>query len=1126
MRNDSGLPKPIVSISTVFNANVCKKWSDHCEKKCLAREPSEHMNYLVCDKNGDNVNGTSNSIQSDDSGDVLHSVPIRSDENLLFHECIESVATDSNESVDCNESVDSGVMYTITNFESGITHANIHMQEQNISPDTCENSSSVVSEQIPFPKLDKFRASFQKNFIFAHLNINGLSSKYSEIYEILRSGYIDFLAIGESKLYPELQMSFKVNNFTFYRRDRLNVSERNAGGGLAAYVSSVIPHRFRKDISFNQDGIEDMVFEIVMKKQKWFIVIVYRPPSISVNALKEAISYLYSRCENEGHHTIVLGDLNVNFSHENNPLSDEMEIFNLKNVVEGPTCFKSQTNPSAVDVILTNNPRRIISSLNVDVGLSDHHTMILAAAKMHAPKVDKKVIYYNSFKNFHAEDYLTDLACAPFQTGLIFDDLDDHVWYHNTLLKDVISKHAPKKKRIIKSRQLVYMNGELRRAINVKAMLKRKMNKIPSKENIDKFRFQRNHVTKLKRKSLKSYFDKKCSKDAMCQNPGEFWKTVKPFLGEPHRGTSEINLCENGEVITDSSEVCNILNDYYIKMTDSFSITETVSSSSSIGEIAEAYKDHPSIIKIKEKVTSDLPFNFKEISYDDLHSKLKNIKGNKATGFDDIPPRLVKAGASVLAYTFLPVINSGMKCNQFPNDLKCGDITPIFKKDDPLNKEKYRPVNVLPSFSKPFENIMFDQMMKFFENILSPSLSAYRKGYSTQHVLVKAIEDTKKSLDKNEHVGWVLMDLSKAFDALPHGLLIAKLKAYGLSESACRLICSYLSSRKQRVKLGSTKSNWQLLKRGVPQGSVMGPLLFNIFKNDIFYFLEGHCNLYNYADDDTISQSDHDISRLEQKLSFSSVKAVEWFKNNGMQANAPKFQVAFFTRSEDLKQIQVKINQVILESQPSVKLLGVTVDAKFSFSEHISNICKKAAVQVNGLRRLSIYLSQKTMFNIYVAFIVSNFLYCPLTWHFCSKINTKKMEKVQERALRIILRDVQNDYKMLLENSKRNSFHLMRLKLIAIEMFKVTNGMTPIFLQELFTKKQHFYSVRNNITLKLPAYNTITYGKNNLSYYGALLWNNIDMKYKNVNCLNEFKQLISQWPGPACNCGFCMICMF
>ena len=136
------------------------------------------------------------------------------------------------------------------------------------------------------------------------------------------------------------------------------------------------------------------------------------------------------------------------------------------------------------------------------------------------------------------------------------------------------------------------------------------------------------------------------------------------------------------------------------------------------------------------------------------------------------------------------------------------------------------------------------------------------------------------------------------------------------------------------------------------------------------------------------------------------------------------------------------------------------------------------------------------------------------------------MEKVQERALRIILRDVQNDYKMLLENSKRNSFHLMRLKLIAIEMFKVTNGMTPIFLQELFTKKQHFYSVRNNITLKLPAYNTITYGKNNLSYYGALLWNNIDMKYKNVNCLNEFKQLISQWPGPACNCGFCMICMF
>jgi hypothetical protein len=370
------------------------------------------------------------------------------------------------------------------------------------------------------------------------------------------------------------------------------------------------------------------------------------------------------------------------------------------------------------------------------------------------------------------------------------------------------------------------------------------------------------------------------------------------------------------------------------------------------------------------------------------------------------------------------------------------------------------------------------------------------------------------------------MDLSKAFDALPHGLLIAKLNAYGVSKSACKMICSYLHYRKQRVKLPNAKSDWQIVKRGVPQGSVLGPLLFNIFKNDIFYFLDGMCSLYNYADDDTISHSDHDITNLQHKLSKASVTAVKWFHQNGMQANAPKFQVAFFTRAKDLHGIKVSMNDVVLSSQSHVKLLGVTVDGKLTFDRHVAEICKRAGIHVNGLYRLATYLPKESLMKIYVSFVVPNFLYCPLSWHFCSQSNSKKLEKVQERAFRIILNDLDSSYKGMLEKTKSQSLYINRLRLIMIEIFKALNGLTPEFVKELFTPKLQNYELRDDNLLVTPPFQTIRFGKNSLVYYGSFLWNTLGNMYKNAECLDEFKKNIKNWKGPPCACGCCLLCLY
>ena len=166
-------------------------------------------------------------------------------------------------------------------------------------------------------------------------------------------------------------------------------------------------------------------------------------------------------------------------------------------------------------------------------------------------------------------------------------------------------------------------------------------------------------------------------------------------------------------------------------------------------------------------------------------------------------------------------------------------------------KKNYRPISILTSFSKIFEGIVCDQMMTYFDKILSPLLSAYRKKFSCHNVLIHCIEQWRKALDEGQIVATVLMDLSKAFDSLPHGLLLAKLNSYGVSMEACDFIRSYLGNRPQQVKIGQYKSSWKIINRGIPQGSLTGPMLFNFFLNDIFYYLNTN-NICNYADDNTL----------------------------------------------------------------------------------------------------------------------------------------------------------------------------------------------------------------------------------------------------------------------------------
>ena len=241
-------------------------------------------------------------------------------------------------------------------------------------------------------------------------------------------------------------------------------------------------------------------------------------------------------------------------------------------------------------------------------------------------------------------------------------------------------------------------------------------------------------------------------------------------------------------------------------------------------------------------------------------------------------------------------------------------------------------------------------------SFLSEFISGYRKTYSTNHGLIRLIENWKESLDQSKFVEPVIMDLSKAFDCVPHNLFIAKLYAYGFSSEILTFFYSYLKRHKQSVKINNTHNVFQMLLLGIAQGSILGPILFNIFINDLFYRVK-ESQLHNFADDNTISSAEFPVEKLLKTVKRESQIATVWFKENNMTVNADKFQAIILKRNSDMCNqytLNINGNQVTLEK--SVKLLDINISDKLSFDKNVSSLCKKASNQRNAISRLHKYL--------------------------------------------------------------------------------------------------------------------------------------------------------------------------
>ena len=864
--------------------------------------------------------------------------------------------------------------------------------------------------------------------------------------------------------------------------------------GVAIYFHSSMKAQECND--FNEFLFQESLWCSFRSKEGCKVLIggIYRPPR-TYHEGKENEDILFNMLKSEKmlafDKILIMGDFNFpNLDFEGtytgdidaNRLESFRDTFLIQKVIN-PTRRRVNQRPTRDDLIFVNEDQ-LISDITHEnpFGKSDHECLIFDLY-VSLDNVSESCGYtYNLKKG----DYCKMRADARDLDWSPAENVENQWSLIKKNIVTLMENCIPKKKKGRKNKKLPsWMCKKTLRKIKKKHKLYNRFLQTKNGSRYLKYITARNECNKQIRKAKKRY-EKNVAKDSK-SNPKQFWKFVQEKM-KVKQGISVLKN-EDGSLSESDFDKAETLNNF-------FASVFTREDKSNVPSFNEGEKSEGALL-------SDI-----RVTPEAVKLKLKNLNPSKAQGPDCIPPKVLKELCNELSNPLCHLFNLSIDTGLVPNEWKEGTITAIYKKGARSDPGNYRPVSLTSVICKVMESLVRDEVVKHFDDysLYSKNQYGFRRKRSCASQLLCVMEDFAEWMDSGDPFDVVYLDFSKAFDSVPHERLLQKLFAYGITGKVLAWIRSFLSGRTQRVKVGEAISGHKQVLSGIPQGSILGPILFTIFINDLPDGLKS-CNKI-FADDTKIYNKSVNNDIIQSDLYLLQ----EWTSVWDLHFNIKKCKVLYAGPKNPKHQYNMKLKngvQVVTECAEE-KDLGVWFDSSMSFDNHINKVVSKANQITGIIRRSFSFLDKSTFLQLYKSMIRPHVEYANSVWSPYLKRQSVAIEKVQRRATKLIPECKQMSYSERLQFLKLYSLKGRRLRGDLIEVYKMFNGFTDIDLKDLF--ELNVCSTRRSegkITVKHSKTKRRRYS---FSFRVASQWNLLPYEVKFAKNTNAFKNFLDANP--------------